>query len=223
MPVVAETAETELTKGERTRQALLDGAIKRFAADGFRATSLADIARAANVTPAAAYAYFASKEALFTEAVDTDAARLIEDAVLPLLSAGFHNDWSKLVRALVDGLDEHPLARRLLAGLEPEFTERMLDIPALAQLRNGLAMVLAAGQQVGEIRPDIEPATIAMGLEMTFLALLIAGLQTGISPDSEQMAGVMAVLEAAVRAPKGSGTGAGAGAGAHAKRSRPHR
>ena len=200
MPAVSELA---LTKGERTRQALLDGAIKRFAVSGFRATSLADIARAANVTPAAAYAYFASKEALFTEAVDTDAARLIEGAVLPLLAAGFHDDWSKLLTALTDGLDHHPLARRLLAGLEPEFTERMVDIPALAQLRSGLAMVLAAGQQVGEIRSDIDPATIAMGLEMTVLAVLIAGLQTGISPDSEQTAGVMAVLEAAVRAPNG--------------------
>ena len=79
----------------------------------------------------------------------------------------------------------------------------MVDIPALAQLRSGLAMVLAAGQQVGEIRSDIDPATIAMGLEMTVLAVLIAGLQTGISPDSEQTAGVMAVLEAAVRAPNG--------------------
>jgi AcrR family transcriptional regulator len=213
MPGVAE-AEAPATKGERTRHALLDGAIKRFAADGFRATSLADIARAANVTPAAAYAYFANKEALFTEAVDTDAARLIEGAVMPLLTAGFHDDWSKLLRALTDGLDRHPLARRLLAGLEPDFTERMLDIPALAQLRNGLAMVLAAGQQVGEIRSDIDPVTTAMGLEMTVLALLIAGLQTGISPDSPQMAGVMAVLEAAVRAPKAVGA---AGAGARAR------
>ena len=57
------------TKGERTRHALLAGAIRRFAADGYRATSLADIARDARVTPAAAYAYFANKEALFTEAV----------------------------------------------------------------------------------------------------------------------------------------------------------
>ena len=202
MPPVAQTAETAKTKGERTRQALLDGAIERFAADGFRATSLADIARAANVTPAAAYAYFANKEALFTEAVDTDAAGLIEDAVLPLLASGFHNDWAKLARALTDGLDNHPLARRLLAGLEPEFTERMLEIPALTKLGDGLAMVLAAGQKIGEVRPDIDPATIAKGLEMTVMSLLIAGLQTGIAPDSEQMAGVMAVLEAAVSAPK---------------------
>ena len=199
MPPMANPA---LSKGERTRQALLEGAIKRFAADGFRATSLADIARAANVTPAAAYAYFANKEALFTEAVDTDAAGLIEDAVMPLLAAGFHNDWAKLARALTDGLADHPLARRLLAGLEPEFTERMLDLPALAQLRNGLALVLAAGQEVGEVRADIDPTTIAMGLEMTVLALLIAGLQTGIAPDSDRMASVMAVLEAAVSAPK---------------------
>src|SRR5438874_4829709 len=71
------------SKGERTRLALLDRAVHRFAADGYRATSLADIARDANVTPAAAYVYFASKEALFTEAADTDAAGLITDALTP--------------------------------------------------------------------------------------------------------------------------------------------
>src|SRR3954467_15216971 len=130
MPGVAE-AEAAPTKGERTRQALLDGAIKRFAADGFRATSLADIARDANVTPAAAYAYFANKEALFTEAVDTDAAGLIDEALAPVLHGDFAGDWSGLFRRLVDGVRHHPLAGRLLSGREPEFTARMLDIPAL--------------------------------------------------------------------------------------------
>ena len=40
-------------KGERTRRRLLDIAVQRFAADGFRRTSVSDIAREAGLTPAA--------------------------------------------------------------------------------------------------------------------------------------------------------------------------
>ena len=51
------------------------------------------------------------------------------------------------------------------------------------------------------MRPDIDPKVIAMGLEMTVMAVLIATLQTGVAPDDEHMAGVVAVLEAALRSP----------------------
>ena len=54
--------------------------MRRFAADGFRRTSVSDIAREAGLTPAAAYAYFAGKEGLFQAAVDADAGALIEGA-----------------------------------------------------------------------------------------------------------------------------------------------
>jgi AcrR family transcriptional regulator len=194
-------ADTLISKGERTRHALLTGAIRRFALDGYRATSLADIARDANVTPAAAYAYFANKEALFTEAVDTDAAGLIDEALAPVLGGAFDGDWAGLFRRLIDGVQHHPLAGRLLAGREPEFTGRMLDIPALTGLRTGLAQLLATDQATGAVRPDIDPQRIAMGLEMTVLAMLIATLQTGVTLDGDHIAGVVAVLEAALRAP----------------------
>ncbi len=62
------------TKGAQTRQAILDAAIARFGRDGFRATSVADIARDATVGGTVAYAYFPNKEALFLAAIDEDAA-----------------------------------------------------------------------------------------------------------------------------------------------------
>ena len=68
--------ETPGTKGDRTRRRLLDLAVRRFAADGYRRTSVSDIARDADLTPAAVYAYFAGKEALFQAAVDADASAL---------------------------------------------------------------------------------------------------------------------------------------------------
>jgi len=150
--------------------------------------------------------YFASKEALFTEAADTDAAGLITDALTPTLTGSFDGDWLQILTSLLDGLDRHPLARRLLQGLEPDFTERMLDIPALADLRIGLAALLADGQRNGDVRGDIDPDLMAMGLEMTVIAVLIATLQTGVAAEGDRIRGVVAVLDAAIRPPAEPGT-----------------
>ena len=44
------------TKGERTRRRLLELAVRRFADEGYRATSVSAIARDAGITQAAVYA-----------------------------------------------------------------------------------------------------------------------------------------------------------------------
>ena len=128
---------TELpTKGARTRVALLEAAIERFARDGYRATSVAEIARAAHLSSTAAYVYFPNKEALFIAAVDEDAAGVVNAGIGLILDADRSQKWREdLLRTLLDALDDHPLARRVLGGLEPEFTVRLLDIPVLAELR----------------------------------------------------------------------------------------
>src|SRR6185503_9697616 len=116
-------------RGERTRQALLDASVDRFARDGYRATSVVEIARDAGLGGTAAYAYFASKEALFVAALDRDVAGVVEDAAA-VVGADPDPNWiDALLAALLDALDRHRLARRILAGLEPEFTVRFLAAP----------------------------------------------------------------------------------------------
>jgi AcrR family transcriptional regulator len=189
------------TKGERTRRALLAAAIERFAREGYRATAVADVARDAGLSPTAAYAYFPSKEALFIAAVDEDAAGEIGEGVGAVLDGQFSGDWSRLVATLLEALDRHPLARRVLAGREPEFTDRLLGIGALEQLRLALGDLLAAEQVGGWVRADVDPHEVATGLVTIVMSLLIAALQTGADPVGPVGAGVMAVLDAALRPP----------------------
>ena len=66
---MATTSEALTSKGAQTREAILRAAIVRFGREGYRATSVADIARDASVGGTVAYAYFADKEALFQELV----------------------------------------------------------------------------------------------------------------------------------------------------------
>lgn len=186
------------TKGDRTRQRLLHLAVQRFAADGYRRTSVSDIARAAGLTPAAVYAYFDNKEALFRAAVDADAAALLERAQAGSNALPVREAWFATFAHLREMVHEHPLARRVLAGLEPGVASQLLELQSLKEVRAALTAALAHGQETGEIRTDIDPAAVALGLETLVLSLLMAEIQFGQDP--ERIPAVYAVLDAAVRA-----------------------
>ena len=186
-----------LAKGQRTRQAILEAAITRFGRDGFRATSVADIARDAGVGGTVAYAYFPGKEALFLAAVDVDAAGVIEEGLASIETtlAGWP---TVLMTTLVDAVERHPLARRLLAGLEPDVTERVLEIPALADLRRAVAERLATEQAAGTVRAGIDPVSIGSGLVTLVLSLLMSIVQIGGDAVTRYAPDVIAVFEASI-------------------------
>jgi AcrR family transcriptional regulator len=187
-------------KGARTRRALLEAAIDRFARDGFRGTSVAEIARTANVSGTAAYAYFPSKEALFVAAVDEDAAGVVHDGLGLILDPDNTHEWrAGRLRTLLASLQRHPLARRILAGLEPDFTVRLLDIPVLAELRKASADLLRTQQLRGDVRDDIDPDRMAGGLMTIVLSMLMSLIQTGLDPIEPRVADVHVVFDAALR------------------------
>ena len=196
--------QAQETKGAQTRRAILQAAVARFGRDGYRATSVADIARDANVGGTVAYAYFPNKEALFLAAVDEDAAAVIEEGVASTLGpAGTDiRRWTDvLLFTLVAAVDRHPLAKRLLAGLEPEVTPRVLEMPALNELRKACTELLRAGQAAGTVRPDIDAATVANGTIALMLSVLMSVTQLGSQTAFAYASDVAAVFEAALVAP----------------------
>lgn len=174
------TPTEQTPRGERTRLALLDAARDRFARDGYRRSSVADISRDAGVGGTTAYVYFANKEALFFAAVDADLTALFEEftAALVGLDPGDHVA-ERLLPAVLATVDSHPLARRLLAGLEPEFTARVLEADAFGALRSRVAELLQGAQEAGEVRPDADAADLADGLVASVVAVAMASVQIG--------------------------------------------
>jgi AcrR family transcriptional regulator len=194
-----------MSKGERTRQALLDAAIARFGRDGYRGTSVAEIARDARLSGTAAYAYFLNKEALFIAAVDEDAAAVIEEGLSTLAEDTDIHHWRQtLIFTLLSAVERHLLARRVLSGLEPEFTVRLLSIPALEQLRKACGERIRSQQLAGDVRADIDAQAVGNGLVTIVLSLLMSLLQTG--SDAAVLLGgdVAAVVEAALSPPAGA-------------------
>jgi AcrR family transcriptional regulator len=186
-------------KGEQTRRDILDSAIARFGRDGYRATSVADIARDAAVGGTVPYAYFPNKEALFLAAVDEDAAAVIHEGLSGVFEQPGIPDWREtLLSTLVVAVGRHPLARRLLAGLEPEVTSRVLGIPALAELRKVCADRLAAEQLAGTVRPDIDVASMSNGIVALLMSLLMSVVQLGPEAAGPYADDVAAVFEAAL-------------------------
>src|SRR5918996_6259595 len=59
-------------KKQRTREQIIDAAMGLFAVHGYHATTIADIATAADVAPRTFFAYFPSKEAVVFHTVDRD-------------------------------------------------------------------------------------------------------------------------------------------------------
>lgn len=197
------SAGAKATKGELTRQSILEAAITRFGIDGYRATSVTDITREAGVGATVAYSYFPNKEALFLAAVDEDAARVINEG-LGIFGGSPTTDWrAELAFALIDSVEQHPLARRLLAGLEPEFTARVLDTPALAELRKQSAEQLRSEQLAGTVRADIDAGAVANGVVAIILSLLMSVVQLGRDATVGYWDDIALVLEAAVEAPTG--------------------
>lgn len=189
------------TKGERTRVRVLELAVDLFGRSGYRATSVAAIAREAGITPAAVFAYWRSKEALFESAVDADAKAVIEE-LSDVTGADLSPvDPLEAVDRLIAILDHHGLARRILAGQEPEVIDRVLELDAFDKLRSRLAVRIKGGQAVGTIRADIDPVTTAVGLETVVLSLTMAILQLHDRPDPVRTDALTALVAAALQPP----------------------
>ena len=158
---VLQPAAPGLARVRRDKRALiLDAAIKVFARKGYHGCRVSDIAREADIAYGLVYHYFTNKEEIlrtifeerwsgFLELVDEIAARdtsvedkLVSIAALMLNAYRVRPEW---VKVLV---------------LELQRTSRFAEpgqIRAVGLLFQSVARILRAGQDAGELRPDLDP------------------------------------------------------------------
>jgi AcrR family transcriptional regulator len=161
----APVRRTRLTAAQR-RESILDAATEVFAAAGYRAGKVSDVAARLGVTEPVIFQNFGSKTALYATVLD----RMVSDIRAELQDpAGHHGSTSEL---LAHVLSTHPGSRphgpgshhALLADAatltaEPDLTEPARR--AARTLADHLADVLRRGQADGDIRADVDPAAAA--------------------------------------------------------------
>lgn len=129
--------EPQITKGEQTRQEILAAAKRLFLSQGFTATPMHQIARAAGITKGAIYNHYPGKDQLFTAVLQDAApydelfalwsnmeAESAEDLMRQMFQALFayvteHQDYLQL--ALIDAQERDGVA---LASFLPEVLPR---------------------------------------------------------------------------------------------------
>ena len=113
------TAPAKRLPADKRRQQLLDVALSQFAARGFNATTMDDIADAAGVTKPLLYQHFASKRALYLELADSVAQSLLEAIGKAVAAAeGPRQQVEGGLAAYFDLVVTHADAFRLLFGSE---------------------------------------------------------------------------------------------------------
>jgi AcrR family transcriptional regulator len=100
--------EPQPTKGERTRQAILEEAKGLFISQGYTATSMRQIAQAVGITPAAMYNHFDGKEEIFATLLQEIAPLDQAFELFKTIEAdSFEDLLHKAVRGMVDLVLSH--------------------------------------------------------------------------------------------------------------------
>jgi AcrR family transcriptional regulator len=161
-----------VTKSNRVgRKRFLEVAEELFTAHGYRAVSIRDIAQACEVTNAALYYHFPSKEALYHEVLEYHAANLIDRMTQASKSA--HTSRGKVEAMLVEYADvtmgkRSPffLSRREAPTIEKSPPKAYI-VKMIHALLQPLEDILAEAIAVGELRPvpnDTSPASLLVGM-----------------------------------------------------------
>jgi AcrR family transcriptional regulator len=174
-----------VTKGEKTRDAILDRALRMASELGLEGLSIGRLAEELDLSKSGLFAHFESKEELQVRTLERAAERFAEAVIRPALAqpagerrlrALFESwlEWPRRVRqpggcifaAAAAELDDRPgAARDRLIALQQEWHAT-------------LARVVRRAQEVGEFRVDLDPAQLAfevqgIGLAWNYYARLL--------------------------------------------------
>ena len=164
-----------------TRPDILTAAAAEFSSEGYEATSMRGIARAAGVDPALVRHYFSDKADLFAESI---AAPMRPDRLVAQALAGPREQVGEnLVRYIVQMLDDPATGRRVVrmmhTALGQEFAARMLRQFIIREVLKRVAKEL--GDEDAELRASFA-ATQVVGLVIARYGIKIEPLASA-SPE----------------------------------------
>ena len=181
----------------KRREQLLEVALALFSERGFRGTSVRDITRAAGVTEAVLYHYFANKADLWAAVLATYAPFGRLDQILePIAAAPLEAALRTIARELLRLLREREqLVLTLLseAPAEPDVARVLGQF--IDDVAASLGAFLAGRQGRGEIAPEVDVRAAARAIQG---ALLVRLLATSLTPHPDEPESDDAAIESLV-------------------------
>lgn len=170
------------TKAERTRQKILETAIKEFARSGYDNVTTKDIAKAAGVSEGAIFRYFKSKKELMDEAImpaikgmipnqlNRVTDRFLKDHELKFRDFldSFYQDRYRFVLANYEALKIY--YSRMLFNLDEQekFKEMIFEIESASFVR-----LVKYFQSSGEINESVDPRDVVFEIVEKFVASVL--------------------------------------------------
>jgi TetR/AcrR family acrAB operon transcriptional repressor len=156
-------------EAEQTRKTLLEASLQIFSEKGYQASRLEDVAQTAGLTRGAIYHHFGSKAGLYKALLD-DAAAPGSQAMNRAIAEGgtFKEICTRIMVYQLSIIEENRRTQDMMEvvlfkiGPEEELAQvnrkRVEENESLIQ---GIATFMAQGIAQGEIRPELNPFTIA--------------------------------------------------------------
>ena len=157
-----------MTKGERTRQLIVERAVPLFNTRGYFGASMSDLIQATGLEKGGIYNHFDSKEAIALAAFD-HAVGLIEELFGAALAGkdGTVERLKAIVEVFRGVSDGYPLPGGcpvLNTAVEADDAQPMLRARAQGAMTNWLKLIggtVKRGIERGELRPETDPRAVA--------------------------------------------------------------
>lgn len=193
----------------QTRQQLIEAARRVFHRHGVSGSTLEQVAREAGLTRGALYWHFKNKAELFST-MRADAFVPMEERITAILLSDEHSDPLEAIelslKAFFKVLDECPTLRQVMEILVlrcenvEEFSEVRVEAERPAQeFRDNLEKVYAKAKTGGYLRPDLEPALLALDTWAFTSGLLHGLLSCGFEQQLKSQIGPMIAAHMALR------------------------
>lgn len=160
----------KMTKGERTRQRILDAAEGLFGESGYDNTSLRDVAERVGIKEPGIYNHFRNKEALYRDVL-TRALQPLADVISETLNSGLNERvLQDLPGKITDLLSEHPA----MPGLFHQALSGKSGDAGQVAMEDWLQRLFAQGESLWEalsVDPASDQKRITLKMIMMFNAV----------------------------------------------------
>jgi AcrR family transcriptional regulator len=174
-------------KKRQTRAAIADAALRLFAAHGFDAVTVADVARAADVSEKTVFNYFPAKEDLVLHRGEERRAALIEAIRTRAPGVSIVEPFRAATLQFVDSVEHDPVESIVALPRLVAQSRSLRDRLFLGWEEEAARLTPVIAEETGAAEGDLVPAVMARTLAWTHRLVFRAGFQRLLAGEDQRV------------------------------------